>query len=636
MRRLSRFIVRSVVTAVAATIWLPAGWAVGPDATGGFAPLLVVKFRPAGNPEAQASDRVARLAAHSGIPLAHVRTMAIGAHVLTSPAILSEEDADVIAAELARHPDVAYAERSRRMHADRVPNDPSYRGQFYLLPGATTIDAQSAWDLTTGSPAVVVAVLDSGSTRHADLAGRLLPGYDFVADFMRSNDGSAMDAAGTYRDADPSDPGNWVSTADLSYPGCTEPKASSWHGTAVMGVIAANADNGSYLAGVDWNARILPVRVLGKCGGDDIDIADGIAWAAGVAVPDAPVNANPAHVINISLGGYHACPQFMRDAIDAAFARGVTRAVVASAGNDWTDHEHYPASCPGVLSIGASRFDGDRTWYSNFGARVDLVAPGGDGTFGTPYDILTLHNTGTTVPEADTTLASSGTSFSAPQVSGVVALMLAVAPGLDAADVRAILKSSARPFPAGSTCSASICGAGILDAAGAVRAALAAPSPPVPVTLVEYYHAGFDHYFMTWVAAEIALLDAGTLKGWARTGRTIRALESAVAGTSAVCRIYIPPGKGDGHFFGRDAAECEDTMTKNPTFVLESPAFFHLYPPSVGNCAVGTVPVYRVFSNRVDANHRYTTDRAVRDAMVAKGWVAEGDGADIVAMCAPE
>jgi hypothetical protein len=240
-------------------------------------------------------------------------------------------------------------------------------------------------------------------------------------------------------------------------------------------MIAANADNGSYLAGVDWRARILPVRVLGKCYGDAIDVADGIAWAAGVAVPDAPVNANPAQVINLSLGEPHACPQYMRDAIDAAFARGVTRAIVAAAGNYASNRDHFPSSCPGVLSIGASTFDGDRAWYSNFGARVDLVAPGGDGTIGTPYNLLALHNTGAMVPEEDTTLAGFGTSVSAPQVSGVVALMLAVAPDLDAADVRALVKSSAKSFPADSTCSASICGAGILDAAGAVRAALASP-----------------------------------------------------------------------------------------------------------------------------------------------------------------
>ncbi len=158
---------------------------------------------------------------------------------------------------------------------------------------------------------------------------------------------------------------------------------------------------------------------------------------------------------------------------------------------------------------------------------------------------------------------------------------------------------------------------------------------PTPVTVVEFYNAALDHYFITYVADEIAKLDNGTFKGWARTGLSFNAWASTQSGTSAVCRIYIPPGKGDGHFFGRDTNECDGTMAKNPTFILESSTFLYLYPPTLGNCATGQVPVYRVFSNRADANHRYTTSRTVRDQMVAKGWLAEGDGADTVVMCAP-
>ena len=156
-----------------------------------------------------------------------------------------------------------------------------------------------------------------------------------------------------------------------------------------------------------------------------------------------------------------------------------------------------------------------------------------------------------------------------------------------------------------------------------------------PVPVVEFYNASLDHYFITYVADEIAKLDNGTFKGWARTGLSFSAFANTQSGTSAVCRIYIPPGKGDGHFFGRDANECDGTMTKNPTFILESSTFLYLYPPTLGNCAAGQVSVYRVFSNRADANHRYTTDRAVRDQMVSKGWLAEGDGSDTVVMCAP-
>ncbi len=613
-----------------------------PDPGGGFVPRLVVKFRDdASGVAAPAETRVAQLAADTGIPLRYVRTMAVGAQVLTSSVIGSEQDADAVAARISAHPDVAYAERSRPVRAERVPNDPLYADQFYLQPGATTIDAQTAWDITTGSSAVVVAVLDTGSTNHADVAGRLLPGYDFVANFTYSNDGNAKDSAGSYRDADASDPGDWVSASDLAGPlassPCTAPRDSSWHGTSVIGAIAAGSDNGSFVTGVDWNARILPVRVLGKCYGDDFDAADGIAWAAGVSVPAAPVNPNPAHVINLSLGDPGPCPQFLQDSIDAAFARGITRAIVASAGNQGSAASHFPSACNGVLAIGASTFGGNRAGYSNYGERVDLMAPGGNGTAGSAYNFLALVNLGATVPEGDGTQYRAGTSFSAPLVSGVVSLMLSVAPDLTPAQVRDALKAGAKPFPAGSTCNIAICGAGLLDAPGAVRRALASTGAAVPVTIVEYYHATFDHYFVTWSAAEIALLDAGTtIKGWTRTGRTWKALMNEAAGTSPVCRIYIPPGKGDGHYFGRDAAECNGTMAKNPTFVLETPAFFYLYPPTSGNCAAGTVPVYRLYSNRVDANHRYTTDRAVRDAMVAKGWLAEGDGPDTVVMCAPQ
>ncbi len=632
---------RRCAACVFAIAWAPTVRAVvitAPDAGDGFRPQLVVKLRNDGvGVGSTVAARVARIAKDTGIALTYRRTMAIGAQVLTSSAIAAESDADAVAARIAAHPDVEYAERSRRLYAERVPSDPLFQNQFYLMPGATTIDAQSAWDMTVGAPGTVVAVLDTGSTNHADLAGRLLPGYDFVSNFAYSNDGAAKDSAGNYRDADASDPGDWVTAGDQLglFAGCTVGD-STWHGTSVMGTIAANADNGSYVTGVDWNARILPVRVLGKCSGDDADIADAIAWAAGVAVPAAPANANPAQVINLSLGDPGDCPRFLQDSISAALAHGATRAIVASAGNQGSDAPHFPSGCAGVISVAASTFAGNRAGYSNFGARVDIAAPGGDGTGGSAHNFLTLVNLGLTVPAGDGVQYRAGTSFSAPLVSGVVSLMLAVAPDLTASEVVGLLKAGSKPFPAGSTCATSTCGAGLLDAPGAVREALATTGAAAPVTVVEFYHAGFDHYFITWVASEIALLDAGTtLKGWTRTGKSWPALTNGVAGTRAVCRIYIPPGKGNGHYYGRDATECAGTMAKNPGFILEAPEFFYLYPANAGTCAAGTVPVYRVYSNRVDANHRYTVERTVRDAMVAKGWLAEGDGPDIVVMCAP-
>ncbi len=169
----------------------------------------------------------------------------------------------------------------------------------------------------------------------------------------------------------------------------------------------------------------------------------------------------------------------------------------------------------------------------------------------------------------------------------------------------------------------------VIDPAGA-------PAPAATAIAVEYYNAMLDHYFLTHIAGEIAILDAGvTIRGWVRTGQTITVLTAAGAGTSPVCRYYIPPGKGDSHFYGRGTAECNATGQNNPSFVNEDPQFFHVTLPVAGVCPAGTTVVYRVFSNRADANHRYMVSRALRDQMVAAGWLAEGDGPDLVVMCAP-
>ncbi len=605
-----------------------------PDRDAASAPHLVVRLRADGAPRTPAA-RVARLAAATGVPLDYRRTLAVGAYVVASSAIASAADAQALAARIARHPDVVYAERTRRLRAAALPNDPLFAQQFYLQATATAIRATEAWVVTTGSASIVVAVLDTGYTEHADLAGRLLRGYDFVAPAALSNDGSPQNARGDHRDDDPRDPGDWVALEDLDGPladtDC-QVRPSSWHGTSVIGAIAAVSDNGSYVAGVDWRARVLPVRVLGKCYGDDPDTADAIMWAAGLPVPGVPPNPSPAHVINLSLGDPGPCPQFMQDAISAALVHGITRAIVAAAGNENSAGPHFPSDCVGVISVAATLASGNRAGYSNYGARIDVAAPGGGGS----ATFLALFDAGATIPAGDTATYRTGTSFAAPLVSGTAALMLAVAPGLTADELRRLLVTSAQPFPSGSNCNTAICGAGIVDAAAAVRAAQATTGGRPRVLLVEYYNASLDHYVLTSRDDEIVLLDEGVvLKGWQRTGLAIEALRDAAPGTSPVCRIYIPPGAGDGHFFGRDAFECAGTLAAHPDFVLEDPAFFHLYAADRGACGAGTVPVYRLFSDRADANHRYTIDRALRDAMVAHGWLAEGDGPDTVLMCAP-
>ena len=156
-------------------------------------------------------------------------------------------------------------------------------------------------------------------------------------------------------------------------------------------------------------------------------------------------------------------------------------------------------------------------------------------------------------------------------------------------------------------------------------------------TVVEFYNQSLDHYFITWVPDEIAKLDTGTvIKGWARTGQSFKTYTTAQSGTSPVCRYYIPPALGDSHFFGRGTTECNATGLKNPSFSLEDPAFMQMFLPTAGACPANTTQIYRVFSNRPDANHRYMTDKAIRAQMTAKGWLAEGDGPDLVVMCAPQ
>ena len=159
---------------------------------------------------------------------------------------------------------------------------------------------------------------------------------------------------------------------------------------------------------------------------------------------------------------------------------------------------------------------------------------------------------------------------------------------------------------------------------------------PAAATAVEFYNAGLDHYFVSHIAQEIADLDNGVHPGWARTGQTFRVFTASSATTSPVCRFYIPPAKGDSHFYGRGTQECSETATKNPTFVNEDPQFFFVILPNGGACPAGTINVYRVFDNRPDANHRYMIDRSIRDTMVSqRNWVAEGDGPDLVVMCVP-
>ena len=463
-----------------------------------YTPRLIVKFKEApATAETVGStvqSRVARLAAKSR-PLTYVRPMALGAHVVALDFPVTVQEANEIAAQLATDLDVEYAQADGVVTPQFVPNDPYLLNQQYLQNPTpayyAAIDAFGAWDITTGSANTVVAVVDTGYTPHAGMAGRFLPGYDFITDVFPANDGDG-------RDADASDPGDWVTQSDIfnaPQQRCFHATVgnSSWHGTKVASAIAANSNDGAYTAGIDWAAKILPVRVEGKCSGIDSDIIDGIAWAAGLSVPGVPINVHPAQVINLSFGAPSPCSPAYQAVMDAALSHGVTRAIVAAAGNSNIDVANfYPANCLGVISVGAITVAGVRAPYSDYGGTLTLSAPSGSNVSADGFILgftQVLSNLGPTKPAGDYVTWASGTSMAAPMVSGVVALMLAVAPKLTAYQVKSMLIQTARkPFLPESNCnsppsigmpSINICGAGMLNAKGAVQAAQATV-PTIP------------------------------------------------------------------------------------------------------------------------------------------------------------
>lgn len=501
----------------------------------GSASIRALSATGASKPDASAAPplHAADLSRRLGLALADGRPIGARAQVVMARGMSSRELAD----RLATQPDVEFAVIDGRKFATAaLPNDPLYPGglpaatpavgQWYLrAPNNTAIvdqtstvsaiNAESAWAFTTGSAGVVVAVLDTGVRfDHPDLAPKLRLGYDFVSDTTVSTDGNG-------RDADASDPGDSFTAAEANQQGnnCyhTGPQdssgayvgaSSSWHGTQTAGLIGAFANNGSGMAGAGRDVRILPVRVLGKCGGFDSDIVAAMLWAGGLsATPVA--NPNPAKVINLSLGGTGACTAAYVSAVQQLNAAGVI--VVAAAGNDGLA-VGTPANCPGVIAVAGVRQVGTKVGYSDLGPEIAISAPAGNCVNGSGlclYPLLTTSNSGTTTPVAGTAGAiytsagadaSLGTSFSAPLVSGTVGLMLAANPSLTPAQVLAAIRSTARPFPASGAppiqltnggpfvpvaaclapsaspaaqgnecyCTTSTCGAGLLDAGAAV------------------------------------------------------------------------------------------------------------------------------------------------------------------------
>lgn len=468
---------------------------------------LIVKMRPMTKPMATVAGQVQilnastmqSLSAMAALPLAYARPMVGQAHVVKLPYPMPVADAKVIAAKIQQNPNVEYAEVDIRMHPMLVPNDPNYVNQWhYKAPAQGGMNLPGAWDITTGASTVVVAVIDTGILPgHADFtAGRTLPGYDMITSPATANDG-------TGRDADPTDPGDWITAAEsagATYTGCTVSN-SSWHGTHVAGTIGAASNNGVGVAGVNWNSKILPVRALGKCGGLTSDVADAMSWAAGLAVPGVPANPNPADVLNISLGGASAtCQPTYQNAINAITTAG--KVVVVAAGNSNLNASGFsPANCSNVITVAAHGPTSAVTGYSNFGNLVSVMAPGGAQVVANgPNGVLSTLDGGTTVALNDNVYKYyQGTSMAAPHVAGLVSLMLSANPALTPAQVKTVLETTVRPFNVGGWCAAvpNRCGKGIVDA----QAAVSAVAPPAAPTTLVASAVSLTQVNLTWVDA---------------------------------------------------------------------------------------------------------------------------------------
>ncbi|MGB1254736.1 MAG: S8 family serine peptidase [Thiolinea sp.] len=438
--------------------------------------------------KARAEEAVSAL---TGNKVIYKRSMAktTGAHVLKLPHNISVVQARAYAKQLAaQNPDIEYAEPDYRRYIQRtVPNDPELNQQWHLLapedfPGAANV--VNAWDISKGSSDIVVAVLDEGMTDHEDLRPAFVgdslaeSGYDMVAEANDSGDGDG-------RDSNPANPGASEGSNQTSV----------WHGTHVGGIIAAQPDNGKFIAGVGWNTSLSAVRILSAAGGYLSDQVDGMLWAAGENVPGVPDNPHPAHVLNMSVGSDvdWDCSRTEQNAINMIRARGVS--VVVAAGNLNKDVKAYaPGNCEGVITVAGVMPDGARAPYSNYGELIDIAAPGDK--------IHSTINAGSHAPAADSSGTESGTSQAAPQVAGVIALMLAANEHLlDNAVIKRgdlvtlledKLKHSARAFPVaidGSAeargcnenqeiacvCTTETCGAGLLDAQRALKAVTTKP-----------------------------------------------------------------------------------------------------------------------------------------------------------------
>ena len=411
---------------------------------------FIVKYRDGTSAKALQNNLASAVRGSAqSMTVRHVRSLSVGAEVVKTSRGLDRVEAESLMRQIAADPNVVYVEVDRLMQPLMTPNDTHYANYLWgMQSGTGGIKADQAWDTTSGA-GVVVAVLDTGYTDHSDLVGNILQGHDFISDKRIAGDGGG-------RDTDAHDPGDYYRRDN-----------SSWHGTHVAGTVAAVGNNNNGVIGVSYSAKVVPVRVLGRGGGYTSDIVDGIAWASGGSVAGVPANANPAEVINMSLGGSGSCSSTYQNAINAAVARGTT--VVVAAGNSNADTTAFsPASCDNVIAVAATNKNGTRASYSNYGSLIDVAAPGGDSPDCTTL-IVSTGNAGTDGPTTENYTCMAGTSMAAPHVAGTVALIQAArSTPLTPAQVESLLKSTLRAFPGNND---QPIGNGIIDAAAAVSAA---------------------------------------------------------------------------------------------------------------------------------------------------------------------
>lgn len=434
--------------------------------------------------ESARSVDFSRVAAETGLSVAHVRTLATGAELIEVAgdgqrfASYAETQRRVLVA-FARNAAVSYVEPDRVMRAFLTPNDTNFGSQWDLTDATGGVRMPAAWDIGNGS-GIKVAVVDTGITTHSDLSGQIVGGYDFISSSSTARDGNG-------RDSNAADEGDWYAANECGagYPA----SSSSWHGTHVAGTVAALTNNAKGVASMAYGSKVVPVRVLGKCGGTVADIVDAIVWSSGGAVSGVPTNTNPARVLNLSLGGGGACGSFQA-AINTARTNGSV--FVVAAGNESQNVTNSsPANCSGVISVAATTRTGARASYSNFGSTIVVSAPGGDGSGGSG-DILSTLNNGATTPTTEAYAYYAGTSMAAPHVAALAAAVLSLNPSLTPDQVKNLITANARALPG--SCSGG-CGAGIINAQATLAAVGGGGSNVAPVANFSFSTSGLTANF---------------------------------------------------------------------------------------------------------------------------------------------